>query len=66
MWGIVGIGGSGIDNILPPKNKRIIATTRSHSNPLINSTIAALNPDEVMRVGGAGHKVSFLLAKTAV
>lgn len=61
MWGIVGVGGYGIEHKQPPENKRIITTTRSHSNQLINSTIAALKPDEVLRVGGAGHKVLLLI-----
>lgn len=58
MWGIVGAGASGINHQTPPEGKRIITTTRSHSNPIINSTIAAMNPDEVLKVGGAGHKVT--------
>ena len=58
MWGIVGVGGFGIEHVHPPEGKRIITTTRSHSNPVINSTISALKPDEVLKVGGAGHKVS--------
>lgn len=61
MWGIVGAGAHGIENKHPPESKRIIATTRSHSNPIINSTIAALKPDEVLKVGGAGHKVLLLI-----
>ncbi|XP_035211763.1 3'(2'),5'-bisphosphate nucleotidase 1-like isoform X2 [Stegodyphus dumicola] len=61
IWGIVGVGSSGIDHCMPPVNKRIITTTRSHSNPIINSTIAALHPDEVLKVGGAGHKVLLLI-----
>lgn len=58
MWGVVGGGASGISHQTPPEGKRIITTTRSHSNPIINSTIAALKPDEVLKVGGAGHKVA--------
>ncbi|XP_015921481.1 3'(2'),5'-bisphosphate nucleotidase 1 isoform X2 [Parasteatoda tepidariorum] len=61
MWGIVGVGGGGILYKAPPEDKRIITTTRSHSNPVINSTIEALKPDEVLRVGGAGHKVLHLI-----
>lgn len=58
MWGIVGVGGFGIEHVHPPENKTIITTTRSHSNPVVNTTIAALKPDDVLRVGGSGHKVS--------
>ncbi|GFS84608.1 3'(2'),5'-bisphosphate nucleotidase 1 [Nephila pilipes] len=61
MWGIVGAGTHGIDHMKPPENKRIITTTRSHSNPVINSTITAMKPDEVLKVGGAGHKVLLLI-----
>ncbi|GIY58124.1 3'(2'),5'-bisphosphate nucleotidase 1 [Caerostris extrusa] len=55
MWGIVGAGTHGINPKKPPENKRI-TTTRSHSNLIINSTIASMKPDEVLKVGGAGHK----------
>ncbi|KAG8180884.1 hypothetical protein JTE90_015809, partial [Oedothorax gibbosus] len=61
MWGIVGAGGSGVSHQVPPEGKRIITTTRSHSNPIVNSTIAAMKPDEVLKVGGAGHKVLLLI-----
>lgn len=61
MWGIVGVGGFGIQHQLPPANQKIIATTRSHSNQIINNTISSLNPDSVLRVGGAGHKVLLLI-----
>lgn len=42
-------------------DKRIITTTRSHSNKLVNDAIQAVHPDEVLRVGGAGHKVGRLV-----
>ncbi|XP_077561587.1 3'(2'),5'-bisphosphate nucleotidase 1 [Haemaphysalis longicornis] len=61
MWGIVGVGAFGIARTPPPANKRIITTTRSHSSPVINSCIEAMKPDEVLRVGGAGHKVLLLI-----
>lgn len=61
MWGIVGVGAFGISRTLPPENKKIITTTRSHSSPTINSCIEAMAPDEVLRVGGAGHKVLLLI-----
>lgn len=61
MWGIVGVGAFGIARTPPPTNKRIITTTRSHSSPIINSCIEAMKPDEVLRVGGAGHKVLLLI-----
>ena len=36
---------------------RIVTTTRSHSDYTITKTVEACEPDEVLRVGGAGHKV---------
>lgn len=66
MWGIVGIGGFGIQHTHPPENKRIITTTRSHSNALTNATVAALKPDEVLKVGGAGHKVIYIFFYTSM
>ncbi|KAK8763551.1 hypothetical protein V5799_033840 [Amblyomma americanum] len=61
MWGIVGVGAFGISRIPPPSDKKIITTTRSHSSPIINSCIESMKPDEVLRVGGAGHKVLLLI-----
>ncbi|KAG7200139.1 hypothetical protein KM043_000578 [Ampulex compressa] len=61
LWGIDGVGFGGFTPILPPQGKRIITTTRSHSNSIVQAAINALNPDEVIRVGGAGHKVILLL-----
>uniref|UniRef100_A0A1E1XA28 3'(2'),5'-bisphosphate nucleotidase 1 n=1 Tax=Amblyomma aureolatum TaxID=187763 RepID=A0A1E1XA28_9ACAR len=61
MWGIVGVGAFGIARTPPPSDKKIITTTRSHSSPIINSCIESMKPDEVLRVGGAGHKVLLLI-----
>ena len=36
----------------------IITTTRSHSDYTITKTVQACEPTEVLRVGGAGHKVN--------
>lgn len=41
----------------PPEGKLIVTTTRSHSSSTVNDAISAVSPDEVLRVGGAGHKV---------
>jgi 3'(2'), 5'-bisphosphate nucleotidase len=57
LWGITGIGTGGFKAELPPEGKRIIATTRSHSDSVVQAALDALKPDEVLRVGGAGHKV---------
>ncbi|XP_076666334.1 3'(2'),5'-bisphosphate nucleotidase 1 isoform X2 [Andrena cerasifolii] len=61
LWGINGVGYGGFTPIAPPKGKRIIAATRSHSNANIQAAINALHPDEVLRVGGAGYKVILLM-----
>ena len=61
LWGINGVGYGGFTPIPPPKGKRIIAATRSHSNATIQAAIDALHPDEVLRVGGAGYKVILLM-----
>jgi len=57
LWGINGAGYGGFMPKLPPDGKRIITTTRSHSDGIVQTAIKSLNPDEVARVGGAGHKV---------
>ena len=42
----------------PPEGQNIITTTRSHSDPKVTGAITACEPTDVIRVGGAGHKVS--------
>lgn len=59
IWGIKGIGTGGFTPQKAPEGRRIITTTRSHSSELVQSALEALQPDEVLRVGGAGHKVHF-------
>uniref|UniRef100_A0A8V0YN29 3'(2'),5'-bisphosphate nucleotidase 1 n=1 Tax=Gallus gallus TaxID=9031 RepID=A0A8V0YN29_CHICK len=44
-----------------PAGKHIIVTTRSHGSTLVNDCISALNPDSVIRVGGAGNKIIQLI-----
>jgi len=57
IWGLVGLGAYGMNHKLPPLNQRIITTTRSHSNKLVQASLEALKPDTILKVGGAGHKV---------
>ncbi|KRX50687.1 3'(2'),5'-bisphosphate nucleotidase 1, partial [Trichinella murrelli] len=45
----------------PPNDKRIVVTTRSHGNPNLENILEILQPTEVIRVGGAGHKVLMLI-----
>lgn len=57
IWGVLGLGAFGFQLKEAPAGKHIITTTRSHSNKLVTDCIAAMNPDNVLRVGGAGNKV---------
>lgn len=57
IWGLVGLGAFGHNPGQLPADRRILTTTRSHSSPLVQEAIKSLNPDEVLRVGGAGNKV---------
>ncbi|GAB6020513.1 hypothetical protein CHUAL_003198 [Chamberlinius hualienensis] len=61
IWGIVGSGAHGYTTEPLPKDKRIITTTRSHCTPEVQAALDAMAPDDVIRVGGAGHKVLLLL-----
>lgn len=61
LYGAVGSGVRGIERTLPPKDQRIVTTTRSHGTGLINDSAEACKPTEVIRVGGAGHKVMLLI-----
>ena len=57
IWGIVGIGYGGFNPLPPPKDKRILTTTRSHSDSTVQAALDSLEPSEILKVGGAGHKV---------
>ncbi len=57
MWGVLGLGAFGFQLQEVPGNRRIITTTRSHSNKLVTDCVDAMEPHEVIRVGGAGNKV---------
>jgi 3'(2'), 5'-bisphosphate nucleotidase len=61
IWAITGVGIFGLDVKTPPAGKKIICTSRSHSNVIVNKAVDACKPTEVMRVGGSGHKVLLLL-----
>ncbi|XP_074603690.1 3'(2'),5'-bisphosphate nucleotidase 1 isoform X2 [Brevipalpus obovatus] len=61
MWGIVGLGGFGIDKKDPPANGPVIVTTRSHRSKLVDDTLLALKPTNDLRVGGAGNKVLYVI-----
>lgn len=57
IWAILGLGAFGFQLKEAPAGKHIVTTTRSHSNQLVMDCVSAMNPDAVLRVGGAGNKV---------
>lgn len=56
LWGIVGYGVGGFKPKDPPSGL-VIVTTRTHSTGIVERSLAALNPDVIIRIGGAGTKV---------
>lgn len=65
IWGLNGLGIGGFTQQNAPDGSLIVTTTRSHSNELVQSALQALQPTEVLRVGGAGYKVLQLLEGNA-
>ena len=61
IWGIPGVGIGGIKVTKPKEGVIYITTTKSHSSPKVEETLAAFKPNEVLRVGGAGYKAIILL-----
>lgn len=61
IWGVEGCGWGGFSVGSPLKDRRVITTTRSHLDATVQAALDAMSPDEVLRVGGAGHKVMLLL-----
>uniref|UniRef100_A0A8D1FEJ7 3'(2'),5'-bisphosphate nucleotidase 1 n=1 Tax=Sus scrofa TaxID=9823 RepID=A0A8D1FEJ7_PIG len=61
IWGVLGLGAFGFQLKEVPAGKHIITTTRSHSNQLVMDCVTAMNPDDVLRVGGAGNKIIQLI-----
>lgn len=61
MWGLVGLGCFGVTPKQLPDDHLIVTTTASHGNVKIEQSIAALKPDQVLKVGGAGHKVLLVI-----
>uniref|UniRef100_A0A1A8RFW3 3'(2'),5'-bisphosphate nucleotidase 1 n=3 Tax=Nothobranchius TaxID=28779 RepID=A0A1A8RFW3_9TELE len=57
MWGVLGLGAFGFQLQEVPADKRIVTTTRSHSNKVVTDCVNAMEPHEVIRVGGAGNKI---------
>lgn len=61
FYGLVGAGVHGLTRVLPPADQRIVTTTRSHGTGLVQDALDILKPDQVLKVGGAGHKVLLLM-----
>jgi len=57
IWGVVGLGAYGWDRVDVPEGRRVLITTRSHSNQLVTSCLDNMKPTQVERQGGAGNKV---------
>ncbi|KAL6486722.1 hypothetical protein MHYP_G00061140 [Metynnis hypsauchen] len=57
LWGMLGLGAFGFQLQEVPEGKRIVTTTRSHSNKLVTDAVQAMEPHDVIRVGGAGNKI---------
>ncbi|KAJ3606863.1 hypothetical protein NHX12_026381 [Muraenolepis orangiensis] len=61
MWGMLGLGTFGIEVKGIPDGRRVVTTTRSHSNKVVTDCVNAMEPHEVIRVGGAGNKIIQLI-----
>lgn len=59
IWGIPGLGAFGFQTKDVPPGRRIITTTRSHSNKSVVEAIEAMKPDGILRVGGSGNNKMF-------
>ena len=53
-------GAFGYDPVSPPEGQNIVTTTRSHSNRTVVDAVEACDPSEILRAGGAGHKVKVI------
>ncbi|PWA27877.1 hypothetical protein CCH79_00000516, partial [Gambusia affinis] len=61
IWGVLGLGAFGFQLQEGPADKRIVTTTRSHSNKTVTDCVNAMEPHDVIRVGGAGNKIIQLI-----
>ncbi|XP_027896157.1 3'(2'),5'-bisphosphate nucleotidase 1 isoform X2 [Xiphophorus couchianus] len=61
IWGVLGLGAFGFQLQEVPADKRIVTTTRSHSNKTVTDCVNAMEPHDVIRVGGAGNKIIQLI-----
>ncbi|KYR03061.1 bisphosphate nucleotidase [Tieghemostelium lacteum] len=67
VWGIVGIPVENLKDKRAPedKGKVIIVTTASHFNQDIENSIQKIQPDKVLRTGGAGYKTLMVIENLA-
>ncbi|XP_068609770.1 3'(2'),5'-bisphosphate nucleotidase 1 isoform X2 [Brachionichthys hirsutus] len=65
IWGMPGLGAFGFHLKEVADGRRIVTTTRSHSNKVVTDCVDAMEPHEVIRVGGAGNKIIQLVEGTA-
>uniref|UniRef100_A0A8C7XEG3 3'(2'),5'-bisphosphate nucleotidase 1 n=1 Tax=Oryzias sinensis TaxID=183150 RepID=A0A8C7XEG3_9TELE len=61
LWAVLGLGAFGFQLQELPGDRRIVTTTRSHSNKVVIECIHAMEPHKVIRVGGAGNKIIQLI-----
>lgn len=61
IWALVGLGCYGIVSKPLPEDKLVVTTTASHGNKNIEESLEALKPDQILKVGGAGHKVLLVI-----
>lgn len=57
IWGMTGLNAFGITRADHIPGRRIVTTTKSHSNKAVIEAVQAVQPTEVVRTGGAGYKV---------
>jgi len=65
VYGMVGMGAVGVSPPPRPGNKLRVTVTRTHGSEQLDLILKKLNPDEVIRTGGAGYKMLLLLDGTA-
>lgn len=61
IWAVLGLGAFGFQLKEAPAGKHIVTTTRSHGSQLVTDCVQAMDPDAVLRVGGAGNKIIQLI-----
>jgi len=67
VWGIVGMPVESVKDkrLAEDRDKVIIVTTASHFTPKIQDAINKINPDKVIKTGGAGYKTLMVIENRA-